>query len=225
MKLTRKISSTLIGMLIFSGVPWGIWSFTDVAGYFGNPARLAYTIMMAVLSILVVIFVPDEGRSQGKGQNPMKQHKISLFLLQTLPILILVLAPYSDHHNRAVMADRILIRLAGLLLTFLGFFLMNWSVMALGKQFSVEVTIQENHQLVTNGPYRYIRHPRYLGILIFFCGISIVFRSWLGLILMGIVLIALIWRIRDEEKLMFQEFQGEWETYKSKSSALIPFIY
>jgi protein-S-isoprenylcysteine O-methyltransferase Ste14 len=69
---------------------------------------------------------------------------------------------------------------------------------SLRKQFSVQVTIQENHQLVTGGLYRYLRHPRYLGILVFNLGIALVFRSRLGLALVaalgGVLLVRVLSR-------------------------------
>jgi protein-S-isoprenylcysteine O-methyltransferase Ste14 len=65
---------------------------------------------------------------------------------------------------------------------------------------------------VTGGPYRY---PRYLGIIVFTTGISLVFRSWL----------ALIWRIRDEEALMQRSFGKDWEAYSRRSWRLIPLVY
>lgn len=44
-----------------------------------------------------------------------------------------------------------------------GFLMISWSEVSLGKQFSIQVTVQENYQLMTDGPYRFLRHPRYPG--------------------------------------------------------------
>ena len=68
-------------------------------------------------------------------------------------------------------------RAAGFIFMIPGFLLMQTAEKYLDKQFSVQVTLQENHKLIQNGPYRFIRHPRYLGITAFFLGISITFRS------------------------------------------------
>jgi protein-S-isoprenylcysteine O-methyltransferase Ste14 len=102
---------------------------------------------------------------------------------------------------------------------------MNAAVVTLGRQFSIDVTIQKNHKLITGGIYRFIRHPRYLGIMMFMSGISLVFRSWISVFLSVLTAAILIWRINDEERLMHREFGGVWENYRSKSRRLIPFIY
>jgi protein-S-isoprenylcysteine O-methyltransferase Ste14 len=117
--------------------------------------------MMAVLSVFVVIFVPNEGRSRGEGKKLVKRQKISLLFLQIIPPLIILLSPFFEHSGIGLFNENNIMRLIGFVLSFLGFILMNWSVMVLGRQFSVDVTIQDDHKLVTKGPYKYIRHPRY----------------------------------------------------------------
>jgi protein-S-isoprenylcysteine O-methyltransferase Ste14 len=59
----------------------------------------------------------------------------------------------------------------------------------------------------------------------FTTGISLVFRSWLSLILVVVLTLILIWRIRSEEALMRQQFGTDWEAYSQKSWRLIPFVY
>jgi protein-S-isoprenylcysteine O-methyltransferase Ste14 len=221
----RKFFSFIVGLIIFSVLPLIGWGLNDIKGFIHNPFRLTYVIMMAVLSVLVVIFVPNEGRSQGEGIKMIKRQKISLLFLQIVPPLIVLLSPFFDHRGIAVFGENSSIRLIGLILSFTGFLFMNWSVMILGKQFSVDVTIQEDHKLVTGGPYKFIRHPRYLGIIVFFAGISLIFLSWISLLLVLFLMAVLLWRIRDEEKLMHQEFEKSWEDYKKRTFSLIPFIY
>ncbi len=102
---------------------------------------------------------------------------------------------------------------------------MNWAEDALGKQFSVQVTIQEGHQLVTGGPFRFLRHPRYLSIITFNVGIALVFRSGLALVLVAALILVLLWRIHDEEALMHEEFGKDWEAYSARSWRLIPYVF
>jgi protein-S-isoprenylcysteine O-methyltransferase Ste14 len=106
-----------------------------------------------------------------------------------------------------------------------GFIVMNWAEIALGKFFSVQVTLQKNHRLITEGIYKHVRNPRYLGIITSNIGVSLVFRSWPALLLTGLLVVVLLWRIHDEEKLMGREFGGSWEAYKKRSRRLAQFIY
>ncbi len=59
-----------------------------------------------------------------------------------------------------------------------GLILTTWAEAKLGKLFITEITIQKGHKLVIDGLYRYLRHPRYVGIIVFSIGISLVFRLW-----------------------------------------------
>ena len=98
----------------------------------------------------------------------MKKHKISLRALQIIPVCILIVSPIFDRSQTFSLGEYERIRILGVIFVVLGFVLMNWSAYILGKQFSTDVTIQKEHELITTGPYKRIRHPRYLGIIIFF---------------------------------------------------------
>lgn len=221
----RKILSFFFGAIIFSGLPFLGWGLNDLNGFIQNPYRLAYILMMVILSILVVVFVPNQGQSYGEGEKLVKRQKLSLLLLQIVPLFIILLSAYSDRHGIGVFDESNKLRLIGLILSLLGFLFMNWSMIILGRQFSVDVTIQDNHKLITNGPYKYLRHPRYFGILVFFSGISVIFLAWISLLLVLFLMLILLWRIGDEEKLMHQEFGNDWLDYKKRTYSLIPFIY
>jgi protein-S-isoprenylcysteine O-methyltransferase Ste14 len=221
----KRFISFIIGVIIFSGLPLIGWGLKDIGGFAQNPYRLAFIFIMAILTVFVVIFIPNEGRSQEKWKKIIKRQNLSLFFLQTGPIFIVLISPYFDHHRIAVFNENDNTRIIGLILSLIGFLFMNWSTIILGKQFSTDIEIQENHKLVTNGPYKYIRHPRYLGIIVFYNGISMIFISWISLILVFLLTLVLLWRISDEEKLMHQEFKTEWEDYKKRTFFLIPYIY
>jgi len=123
-----------------------------------------------------------------------------------------------------MMAGQV-VRWLGLVLCGLGVALMFWAGVALGKMYSGEVTIQKSHQLFTTGLYRYIRHPSYLGITSSALGLSFLFRSWVGLAVMIPIVGGLLFRIKDEEALLHQEFGREWETYCKQFWRLIPYFY
>lgn len=221
----KKFGFWLFGVVFFAGLPLIGWGLGDVAGFFADPFRLAYVVLMAIASLLVVLLVPREGRGFGEGEQLVARQRLTIRFLQLAPLLLVVLCPYLDRRGIVVLGAEAFLRPLGLVLTAAGFFLMNWSVAALGRHFSVDVTIQAGHQLITSGPYRHIRHPRYLGILVFFAGIAFVYRCWLGLGVTLLTLVVLLWRIRDEEALMAQQFGAEWEAYCERSSFLLPGIY
>lgn len=221
----KKLISFLIGVFLFSVLPVIGWGIGNAEGFFQNEARFTYVVMMAGLSLLVVAFVPESGQSRGQGEQPMKQHWLSLLVLQIIPVLILLAAPFCDRRELATFGESNGLRYAGVLAVLAGFGLMNWAVIALDRQFSIDITLQKDHKLVTQGPYSRIRHPRYVGILIFLAGISLVFRCWIGLAGITLLVPVFLWRIRDEETLMHREFGEEWLHYKSKTGRLLPKLF
>ena len=224
-KVLRAVLTLLIGIVIFVVLPLVGWGLKGAPTYTSHPARLAYTALAVLLQIVVVIRLPEAGRNRGKGEKAMHRQRLTIVLLQIIPLAIVIAAPYGDRRHIAVLGDVPFVRHLGLVLFFLGFIVMHWAEVALDKQFSVEVAIHQDHRLVTDGPFRHVRHPRYLGIIGFATGISLVFRSWMGLILVAALTLVLLWRIHDEEALMHQEFGTAWEDYCKKSWRLIPFVY
>jgi len=173
----------------------------------------------------VVIEFPGVGRHGGTGKTIVPRQRLAMVLLQVLSLTIVIAAPFSDRRGLAVLRGVEIVRYLGLGMFSLGFLAMLWAEAVLGKQFSVEVTLQEDHRLVTDGAYRHLRHPRYLGIIIFTMGFSLVYRSWLALMLVAALTLVLLWRIHDEEAFMHQAFGTDWEAYSQRSWRLIPFVY
>jgi protein-S-isoprenylcysteine O-methyltransferase Ste14 len=223
--LLRSSTKLLMGIVIFVGLPLVGWGVSDTQGFFVHPARFGYVVLVVLLQLAVVIRLPEVGSRRSKEKRVTLRDRLTLVPLQVIPLAIVLVAPYSDRHGIAVLGEVEIIRYLGLVLFCLGFIGMHWAEASLEKQFSVYVTIQEDHKLVTDGLYRYLRHPRYLGIIVFTTGISLVFRSWLSLILVVVLTLILIWRIRSEEALMRQQFGTDWEAYSQKSWRLIPFVY
>ncbi len=221
----RIFANLLIGFILFVGLPLFGWGIFDIEGFLGNPARLVYVVSFLVLQTIIVLLIPDVGKNRGAGNQTVKRQQIALLLLQIIPLAIVILAPFTDHREWGVFRHDEAIRFIGIGLYVIGFVGMHWAEATLGKQFSTQVTLQEDHQLITSGPYRILRHPRYLGILFYMCGIALVFRSWFALILVVMLMLVLLWRIHDEELLMQQEFGADWTQYAGKSWRLIPFVY
>jgi protein-S-isoprenylcysteine O-methyltransferase Ste14 len=220
-----SIIKLLIGILIFVGLPLVGWGLSDLQGFIDHPARLGYVILVVLLQIFVVIRLPEAGSRRATGQKIAPRERLTLVPLQVIPLAIVIVAPYCDRRDIGVLGEIEIVRYLGLALFALGFLGMHWAEVFLDKQFSVYVTLQADHKLVTEGPYRHLRHPRYLGIIMFTAGISLVFRSWLSLLLVAALALVLIWRIQNEEALMHREFGRDWDAYTQRSWRLIPFVY
>jgi protein-S-isoprenylcysteine O-methyltransferase Ste14 len=137
----------------------------------------------------------------------------------------LTFLPYSSRRMIGTFSSSEVFRWLGLGVLSLGMFYIVWSGIALGRLYSADVTLQEDHKLITDGPYRRIRHPRYTGGVLLGIGLSLLFDSWIGLLIMPFYMVILLFRIRDEEILMAEAFGEDWQLYCEKTKQLIPFVY
>lgn len=108
----------------------------------------------------------------------------------------------------------------GLVLTFAGYFLFIWSVVARGIQ-AVSWEMPENQKLVTWGPYRYMRHPSYLGYFLMFFGLFFLWPNFLTLFPMAAVpgYYRVTW---EEERLLERRFGDEYAEYQKRTGRFIP---
>lgn len=99
-------------------------------------------------------------------------------------------------------------------------------IRSLGKFFTVDVSIKEDHQIKKEGFYRWLRHPSYTFALLTFFGFGLFLNNWLCLLIAFVpTFIAFLYRIEVEEKVLIQQFGTEYSEYKEKTKKLIPFIF
>jgi len=97
------------------------------------------------------------------------------------------------------------------------------AVRTLGKQWSYEARVIEGHELVTQGPYRWVRHPIYTAMLGKLLASNLAFGAWPGLLIAGtIFVVGTLIRIRAEEKLLRATFGEQYEAYARRVSAFVP---
>ena len=100
------------------------------------------------------------------------------------------------------------------------------AVSTLGKQWAVAARLVEGHQLITAGPYRFVRNPIYTGMLGMLVATGLAMEHWTALIV-AVVLFAvgLVIRVHSEEKLLRAAFGKEFEEYSKRVPAVLPGIY
>ncbi len=95
----------------------------------------------------------------------------------------------------------------------------------LGREWSVKARLIEGHRLATTGPYRFVRHPLYTGMLGMLVATGLAIGQWqLMLVAVVIFMIGTMIRIRSEERLLRGAFGIEFDNYSRRVSAIIPFI-
>jgi protein-S-isoprenylcysteine O-methyltransferase Ste14 len=111
---------------------------------------------------------------------------------------------------------------SGVLLTALGVAISIWARLTLGSNWSGVVTLKDDHELIRKGPYRWVRHPIYTGMLMGFVGTAFVegrLRGWVGL---AVVLVTFYFKARREERFLRQEFGDGFEAHARDTGMFLP---
>jgi len=198
---------------------------------------MLYTIelwlqLLAALTGMAVILIPlmgfrreqvrASGRESGAAASllrwPVMLAQTILFvtvgflLWRTLPILF---SPMLY----------IIVLVIGGLLYFPGIALYLWGYRTLGRMFGISsgfgATLYQDHKLVRVGPYRYVRHPMYLAVILAAFGALLIFRTW-TMVLYAPLSLGIIVRARREERLLAEEFGEEWDVYRREVNGWFP---
>jgi len=113
----------------------------------------------------------------------------------------------------------------GAILVALGLGFSVWARVHLGGNWSGIVTLKKDHQLIRTGPYRWVRHPIYTGILLAILGTALAIGQWRGLLGFGCMAYGFMRKLQIEERWLGDVFGPEYDAYKKEVSALVPGIY
>ena len=114
----------------------------------------------------------------------------------------------------------------GLLVGWLGLLLRWWSIATLGRYFTVVLQTSDDQPVVERGPYQVLRHPSYTGLLLAFAGCGLMVGNWVSAASsMALVLIALVHRIRIEERALTASLGDRYRTFAAGRARLVPFVW
>ena len=185
----------------------------------------------AVVTLGVVLFGlwrgtrRPKGRSTGLAQWTLRWPVYLIISLLFFGTCFLLWRPIPL--SLAPLAS-LLMLVFGTLLYFSGLTLVLWGRLTLGKMYDVSSSLgahlYADHQLVTHGPFAFVRHPMYLGIMMTSLGGLLIYRMW-TLLFLSVVFLGLAMRAKREEQALAAEFGEQWETYCQQVPAWIPRIW
>jgi protein-S-isoprenylcysteine O-methyltransferase Ste14 len=149
-------------------------------------------------------------------------------LAYSLPLWITAFLLF-DHHLGALANARFLpwshgLVWFGVILTAVGLAFAVWARVALGGNWSGQVTVKQEHELIRSGPYALARHPIYTGLSLALLGTAIAVGEWRALAAFVIAVASFWYKIGLEERMMRETFAAEYEDYRRRVKTLIPFV-
>lgn len=180
--------------------------------------------MLVIIIASLIFFVSEMTllivKKSTTGKNNDK-YSLLLFWI-TIPLSISLgffLANYNEWNHLQQMTAII-----GLVIFITGLVIRWVSILQLKKEFTVNVSIQKSHELKTDGLYKNARHPSYFGLLLVVFGLSLAMNSiWSLLVVVIPIYLALRYRIKVEEAMLFEQFGKDYQDYYKTTYSMFPF--
>lgn len=192
------------------------------------PSAIARAIILLATIAMMVIRSPHGRRSRTVPVERRRRGVLELVLLTIAwtAFLVLILWIVTPALTFADYPLRLLPLSLGSVLLAIGLWLFYRSHADLGTNWSITLELREQHQLVTHGVYRSLRHPMYSSLLLYSLGQALVVPNWLAgpaYLLATLLLIAL--RLQPEERMMLEKFGPNYEQYMATTKRLIPGVW
>lgn len=187
--------------------------------------RVAVGVVIATWMGARVYFQKKVGVSEKISSHHGRREKLSYMLVSAsfLPILLYIFTPlFSFTH----MSTPDWLRWAGLICGLSGSGLFAWTHLALGKNWSGLLEIAKDHELVTGGPYQFVRHPMYSAFFLMGLGVLLLSSNWLvgGLNLVAVTYMYAV-RVADEEAMMLGHFGHRYQIYMDHTGRVFPRLW
>jgi protein-S-isoprenylcysteine O-methyltransferase Ste14 len=217
-KPTARLVLVAIGTAAYMGL--AILGWGGIRAFFSHAPFVALVAVLCALS--ATAFFAGGNLSSGVREDRGNRWVLPVFTV--IGVLDGWLPAYTDR-KAFWPIDGDTARWLGVALFAAGGALRIWPVFVLGHRFSGLVAIQPGHTLVTDGIYRVIRNPSYLGLLISSLGWDLAFRAGAGVLLTALLLPPLLARIHAEERLLETQFGDEYKAYCARTRRLLPGVY
>ena len=190
---------------------------------FRHGAAVAFGVLLLIWAVFEAVMRGLQAL-RAKGPNPRDP---SYYVLLPALLAAIVAAEVLGRHGGLLWPGGLAWPVvAGLTLMVAGIGLRAWSIVTLGRFFQYQIKVQPGHQVVTSGPYRFVRHPSYTGIAMVLAGIALAggdVWSLLAVAVLGGAGLAV--RIRAEERQLNQALGPDYERFAASRKRLVPGVW
>lgn len=188
-----------------------------------NPLQLLFSISMAAWFISEFLYknILKSNKEDRKGKDKSTLNILWL----AIPFSIVAAITISNLSTLPITGEKWILYV-GEALILIGIIFRFVIIRSLGKYFTVDVTIRQDHKIKKEGFYKYLRHPSYAFSLLTSLGLGLYLNNWLSLLFAFIPpFLAFAYRIKIEEQALVEQFGEEYVEYRKTTKKLIPFIY
>jgi len=159
-------------------------------------------------------------------RSSRRQSLQSILVQRAVVVLAVIIAvlPF-EALNWPFLPSSPAVTLAATAATVLGVGFAIWARVYLGSNWSMNVTVKAEHTLVRGGPYAWVRHPIYTGMILGLLGTAAVHKEVRYLLAAALIAVMFLLKIAIEERFMAEEFGEQYATYRHEVKALIPFVW
>ena len=195
--------------------------FKDPFHWFPDPYFSTVLAILVLGAFFIDYAIPKKINPRQINKNDTTLDRTSFLVIRILGFLAVTITLICRYLNLFITPDYI--QYLGLLLIPAGLALREWAIIKLGRFFSRTVQLEAGHKIITDGPYRWIRHPSYTGMILIYLGIAFALGTWLGVFLtLGLMLGAIMYRISIEEKVLIEAFGAAYRDYRKRTWRLFP---
>ena len=220
--LVASLCGAVIGVVI---VRYGVHITSSLPALALDRAALEHGryLVAAIPWILFSLYweIAAKGAAEAKSSESPSSRAFHVLLANVA--VLLVIAPIRGL-GRFLPASFVSMA-AGIVVELLGLFLAIWARRALGRNWSGEISIKVEHELIRSGPYQWLRHPIYTGLLAMYVGGALITGEWLAVVGMAMAVLAYWRKIRLEEANLKVAFGAEYDSYRGDTWALIPGLF
>ena len=187
---------------------------------------MSYPSIVAVLWIVWLSYWAVAGRrvKQAQWREPLQLQLLHQGPLVVAGALLATSHLWPPSFNARFLPAGQIEGAVGVVLVVLGLGFAVWARRHLGTNWSSAVELKDRHMLIRSGPYAWVRHPIYTGLLVAAVGTAVVVGERRGVLAVALAFVALVYKSRHEERRMQESFP-EYADYQRTTPALIPFIY
>jgi protein-S-isoprenylcysteine O-methyltransferase Ste14 len=195
-----------------------------------NVFRTAFWTLLVLLSLIRVFFairvrsageriMPDRAAIEREGRGMFASRLVAFFFLIGLLVIYALNPPWVR-----VLLFPLLgwLRWVGFGLGLASLALLTWTQVELGKQWSAQLQLREEHDLVTSGPYSLVRHPMYTAVFALGTALALVSANWAFVLITLAAVAGLSARVPREEQMMIEQFGGQYLEYMKKTGRFLP---